>query len=225
MSMFLDVKNLDKLFSLFLEREHFIDLPLRKDFRAIILQYFDFFKGTPPEYYEIKEHRHYELSVFDTDYFYTLRWSENHLIEIAKKHKKHRGKISVLDNADLLDAELLFKVSAKKPLSLTTEPIIIGDVFCLFPDRPYYILDGNHRFALAVKNKKKTISAIILEPDLHIQAIENKYIKTLYKVHHNCMLTIMLFIKNVQPGKVLDSHLTIGQLKDDPLLNYIQRHI
>ena len=219
MPIFLDVKDLDKLFSLFLDKEKFIDPALRGDFKTIILQYFEFFKKLPPEYYEIKKYRHFELTVFETDYFYTLCWSESRLIEIANKNRHHQRSISVSDNDFLLDEEILVKVNAAKTFPLSSNPIILGDVFCIFPDRHYYILDGNHRFSVAVKSKENFINAIVLEPHLHIQAIENKYIRTLYKIHHNRMLTIMLFMKSASAKMAANNLLAIKQFKD-PLLNY-----
>ncbi|MCL2619397.1 MAG: hypothetical protein FWD97_00500 [Defluviitaleaceae bacterium] len=219
--MFLDVQDLDEFFSLFLQEVERLPLNRRRDCKNTLTEYINFFNAIPPTYYKLEYRRKFEVTVYTERPFYTIRWCEKTLNDLATSNPQHKTRIKVEKCKELVDADIL-----QNPKQLQFIPskgaIIIGDTSTIFPTCPLTILDGNHRFAKAVYDKAEYIEAYFLHPCIHTEAISNEYIKALYKTHSNCLLTLMYYSGVMKADEVKKGILFLDGLSD-PLSSSLQK--
>lgn len=139
--------------------------------------------------------------------FYRVVWNVSKAKEIIRTHKIEPEPVDLKSMAQSIDQKNLarsrFTVSAKN-----SEPVIVAHyppLMCKF------IIDGNHRvMAHYLEDNNKLILGYILNPELHIQAMDGELYKALYKIHYNLVLIntyrIGLF-SEVVTGDVLKKYL------------------
>lgn len=128
---------------------------------------------------------------------YKIEWSIHKAKEIIKKHDIKRQELSLetlipaVDQSNIIESYLPQVANSKEPVIIAHYPLT---------DLSNCIIDGNHRIIAKYQAGETAISAYILEPKHHLQAMLFNLYRNFYKVHNN----ISEFFKYMFCQKELD---------------------
>lgn len=126
---------------------------------------------------------------FGNDYYY-LFWNANLLEKFAIENKNLAVDLLLNNESIISDPSQLVSSRLKYYIENRTDKAIV--LAYHLPTKQYIVIDGNHRYNAAKHRGDKSIKAIFLKPNQHIEFMLNDLSKNLYIVHHNLYLLVNL---------------------------------